>query len=471
MKTIKKDMNNIPANNTKITALYNRVSTDAQAEEGFSLEAMEQKLKQWCKLKDIKNYEMYTDGGWSGSNLERPEMKRLISDILNDKVERVVVYKLDRLSRSQKDTLFLLEDIFEPHHVGFVSLNENFDTFTAYGKAMIGTLSVFSQLERETIRVRTAMGMYERVKSGLWKGGNSTPFGYDYDANKDTLVPNKHADDVVKIYDLYLQGYSTTKLATMFPVCSDRHITQILDRVTYLGKICYKGEIFEGKHQPIIDENTWNKVQIERKKRSTKNVVTSNYLLTGLLVCGKCGAKMRYQKWTKDKVKIYCYSQQKNKTELIKDPDCDNLKYNSEDIEMLVIEDLFRITDSIVADADSIFADRKNKLSGIELLQQKHDLLSAKIKRLYNLYAENESELLLETIDENQKELNSITKLLLNEKASVLAIEDIRDNNAMVKNLRQKWNSMTISEKRKALRICIDKIVVTDEAIDIHYLI
>ena len=204
------------------TALYIRVSTDAQFEEGYSVDAQKEKLEQYCKLKDITDYEFYVDGGWSGSNIERPEMKRMITDIKNREISAVIVYKLDRLSRSQKDTVFLLEDIFNPNECNFISLNENFDTTTPYGKAMIGILSVFAQLERENIRERTRMGMYERVKSGLWMGGGRIPFGYDYDKNKNVLVPNSHAEDVKKIYDLYLQGYSTTQLAQMFDVASDR---------------------------------------------------------------------------------------------------------------------------------------------------------------------------------------------------------------------------------------------------------
>lgn len=458
-------------NKEGITALYNRVSTDSQFEEGYSIEAQEQKLIQWCKLKDITNYEVYTDGGWSGSNIDRPAMKKLISDIMSHKVQRVVVYKLDRLSRSQKDTLFLLEDVFIPNDVDFVSLNENFDTSTPYGKAMIGILSVFAQLERENIKERTRMGMYERVKSGLWMGGNAVPFGYDYDSNQDILVPNEYAEDVRKIYDLYLQGYSTTKLAQIFPVSTDRQVTQILDRVTYLGKINYKGEIIQGRHQPIIDEDTWHKVQMERRRRSTKNVVTSSYLLTGLLVCGKCGAKMRYQRWGKSDVKIYCYSQQSSKLNLVKDPNCDNMKYNFDDVERVVIEDLFRMTDNITATNTPYLESERKRVSGIDLLQQKCDTLSAKIKRLYNLYAESGNDLLLETIDENQKELLSVTKILESERASMVALSEIDEQKQIVKNLRGKWDTLTMQEKHKALRICIDQIVLTDEAIDIHYLI
>ena len=292
---------------TRKTALYIRVSTDSQFEEGYSVDAQKEKLEQYCKLKDIEKYEFYIDGGWSGSNIDRPEMKRMMNEIIEKKIESVIVYKLDRLSRSQKDTVFLLEDVFIPNNCNFISLNENFDTTTPYGKAMIGILSVFAQLERENIRERTRMGMYERVKSGLWMGGGRIPFGYDYDPSKDILVPNEHAEEVKQIFELYTQGYSSYELSKMFPVCNDSHINKILTRETYRGKINFRGEIFDSQHEAIISDELWDKAQLERKKRNdNKRVYTqSEYLLTGLVMCGKCGAKMRYQKWGKNSLKIY----------------------------------------------------------------------------------------------------------------------------------------------------------------------
>jgi site-specific DNA recombinase len=445
------------------TALYIRVSTDAQFEEGYSVDAQKEKLAQYCKLKDIENYEFYIDGGWSGSNIDRPEIKRLVTDIKAGKIDAVVVYKLDRLSRSQKDTVFLLEDVFIPNGCAFISLNENFDTSTPYGKAMIGILSVFAQLERENIRERTRMGMYERVKSGLWMGGGRVPFGYDYDREKNTLVPNEEAEQVRQIYQLYLQGYSTTQLAGMFDVSGDQHISAILDRETYLGRIRFRGEIVEGCHEAIIDEDTWNRVRQERQRRSRGTAGDTSYLLTGLLVCGKCGAKMRYQKWGRG-LKIYCYSQQKSKPSLIKDPDCDNMRYDAEEVEQAVIADVFEKTRNITANGNS-----RKEISAEKVLKRKYDTAAGKLKRLYELYARDGEEVLLETINEYKSQLAEISAAIENEKQIKAVEAELAYKRGLLENLRGLWDEMIVEEKRRALRTCIERIVLTDEDIDIVY--
>lgn len=447
-------------------ALYVRVSTDAQYEEGYSVDAQKEKLVAYCKLKDINDYDFYIDGGWSGSNIKRPEMERMIEDIKSNKISTVIVYKLDRLSRSQKDTVFLLEDIFIPHNCNFISLNENFDTTTPYGKAMIGILSVFAQLERENIKERTRMGMYERVKSGLWMGGGNVPFGYDYDPKKDILVPNEHAEDVKKIYDLYLQGYSPNKLSEMFDVANDCHITNILERVTYIGKIKFRGEILNGLHEPLVDEETWNRVQAEMKRRAVKKTVTSSYLLTGLVYCARCGAKMRYQKWGKDGLKIYCYSQQKSRPKLIKDPNCDNEKINAFELEEIVLKNLFSYTKKIKS---TVPENSSPNTSAIEVFKKKYDTLVSKIKRLYNLYAESGDVILLQTIEENNKELQMVE----NELSIASSVEkdrrEIELQTKTITNLEESWKLMTIKEQQQALRLCINKIVIDGYNVSIQY--
>lgn len=449
----------------RYTALYIRVSTDAQYEEGYSVDAQKEKLEQFCKLRDIKNYEFFIDGGWSGSNIDRPEMKRMVAEITAGNVESVVVYKLDRLSRSQKDTIFLLEDIFIPNDCNFISLNENFDTTTPYGKAMIGILSVFAQLERENIRERTRMGMHERVKSGLWMGGGRVPFGYDYDSSKGILVPNEHADDVKQIFDLYIKGYSAGKLAKMFDVANDTHIMHILERPIYRGYILYNGELIKGQHQAIIDDDTWERAQLARKKRSVVKTNTNSYLLSGLVVCGICGAKFRYQRWGKNGLKLYCYSQQKSKPSLVKDPNCDNYRYDADVLEEVVLNSIFEYTDTLK------IAEQKQTSSAnaLQVLQSRYDSISAKIKRLYNLYATSEDELLLDTINENKAELLAVSKLIDVEQKTTDVIKDINKQLKDLCNLREMWPTMSIFDRQQALKSCVAGIYINKEDIKVEF--
>lgn len=445
-------------------ALYIRVSTDFQAEEGYSVDAQKEKLEQYCKLKDIKTYEFYIDGGWSGSNIERPAMKQMMSDIKDGLIESVIVYKLDRLSRSQKDTVFLLEDVFIPNDCNFVSLNENFDTTTPYGKAMIGILSVFAQLERENIRERTRMGMYERVKEGLWMGGGRTPYGYDYDANKNTLIPNADSENVKKIFELYIQGYSTCYLANLFNLCNDSQIRKILTRKTYLGKIEYNGEVFEGRHVPLVTQEIYDRVQEELLKRTSKDQTQNVYLLTGLVRCGICGAKMRYQKWG-NQIKIYCYSQQRSKPHLIKNPDCDNYKNNCEDLEKVVVDDLLRRTEDIVGLKDT----KETSVSALKLLIEKKKTAEAKMKKLYNLCLTMDDDILRQTILECKLELAEIEKQIKREEAIGDTINQLGAGHNAINNLKNNWNKMTQMERRNAIKICIKEIIVNKDAVDIIY--
>ena len=168
----------------KRIAIYIRVSTLEQAQEGYSIEEQKDRLIAYCRAHDWAIADIYVDGGYSGSNLKRPGIQKLMSETTNFDV--VLVYKLDRLSRSQRDTLYLIEEVFLPNQVDFVSMQESFDTSSPFGKAMIGLLAVFAQLEREQIKKRTFMGRVARAKKGLHQGGGKIPIGYTY--NGSTLI-------------------------------------------------------------------------------------------------------------------------------------------------------------------------------------------------------------------------------------------------------------------------------------------
>ena len=451
--------------NNKRAAIYVRVSTDAQREEGYSIDAQTEMLTAYCVSKGIKEYDYYIDGGFSGSNIDRPEMFRLIEDVKRGVIDTVLVYRLDRLSRSQKDTLYLIEDVFNPHGVDFISLNESMDTSTPLGRLMLGILSAFAQLERENIRERTRMGMKERVKSGLWMGGGHVPYGYDYDKDKGILVPNQDAETVRKMYDLYLAGNSCSSISRMFGLKYEKLVIQILTRKSNAGFIVYNGEEYKGQHEAIISLDIYNRTMAYMQERSVKRVSESNYLLTGLLHCGKCGAKMRYQKWGKRDCKIVCYSLDKNKPHLIKDPNCSNDKHWASDIENIVVSDLFAFAVKQKATVD----ESASSQSMLDVLDLQYLEVSKKIKRLYNLYADNADEILLETIEERQKQLLSIQHQIERERETSVLASNTTAIKKTLSTLEETWEYMSIRERKHLIQGCVDRVVITGNNIEVYY--
>ena len=290
----------------KKVAIYVRVSTLEQAEKGYSITEQTERLQKYAEIKDWTVYDTFVDGGFSGASLERPALQKLISEV--DNYNGVLVYKLDRLSRSQKDTLHLIEDVFNKNNVSFISLNENLDTSTAFGKAMIGILSVFAQLEREQIAERMAMGKIGRAKSGKatsWTD-KTRPYGYVVKNDIYQIVP--HESKIVKdIFKSYLSGSSISGIASDFSekmidgkVWHYSTISRILQNPTYVGKVRFKEKVYPGKHEKIISEEvfeqTQTKIDNEKIKHYEKHNKTrpfqSKYILSGLLKCGKCGSPL-----------------------------------------------------------------------------------------------------------------------------------------------------------------------------------
>lgn len=451
----------------KYAALYVRVSTDAQREEGYSIEAQCEMLKAYCTAKEIQHYELFIDGGYSGSNIDRPSMTRMIKEIREGKISHVIVYKLDRLSRSQKDTLYLIEDVLNPNGVSFVSLNENMDTSTPIGRAMLGIISAFAQLERETIKDRTRMGMKERVKNGYWMGGGHVPFGYDYDSSRGILVPNKDSEKVRLMYKLYIEGYSMMRIAKTLGMKYERMVEQIIKRKTNIGYISYKGKDYKGLHEAIVGPEVYYKAMEIYRQRSKNGLTSATNLLSGLLVCGVCGAKMRYQKWGKSGYKIYCYSQDSGKPHLHKSENCDNYKLWADEVEDIVINDLFLLAHKKYQSKGK-GEDEENYLKA---LYKRKEGSERKLQRLYQLYALGTDDSLMKVIEDTKSEVkNTIEEISKYEEQSRLAqkqsdtINDLRD-------LKSAWKYMSFMEKQSLVRKCIDKIVITKEKIEVFYLI
>ena len=446
-------------------ALYMRVSTDAQFEEGYSIEQQKEMLEAYCKAKRIEEYECYIDPGFSGSNIERPAMQNLIRDIREGRITHVLVYKLDRLSRSQKDTLYLIEDVFNTHDVTFTSLNENFDTSTPTGKAMLGMMSVFAQLERETIRERTRMGMLGRLKEGYWPGGARTPFGYDYDSAQGTLVPNADAARVERCFELLIAGYSPDNIARMLGFKYDNTVRNILGRKTYLGLIEYNGVCYPGRHASLVSQEVFARAQRILDQRAARREWTSQYLLTGLLVCGRCGAKMRYQKWGNAGVKIVCYSQQRSKPYLVKDPDCDAPHYWADEIEQKVVEIMMARRVEQSADGHPAPIGAQNALDG---LRARLEAEKNKLKRLYALYASGD-DALLELIDEQRDIVAGIEKSIAVEEEKLRSTRQLQSSCENISTILDAWDIMNYAERRAVVLEWLNAVIVSEGRITVDF--
>lgn len=430
--------------------------------EGYSIDAQKELLVNFAKSKEYSSYKFYIDGGYSGKDLNRPAIQELMKDVENHEIDTVIVFKLDRISRSQRDTLYLIEEVFNKYNVGFISVRENFDTTSPFGKAMIGILSVFAQLERETILERTRLGLRKRAEAGLWRGGGKIPFPYDYDEKQGILIPNPEKVKLLnKMITLYLGGSSFLQISNIVGMDESMVEKRILSR-TNLGIIPYKGEEFESQHEPVVSEEIYNRI-IKMNKLRSKSRTARHYLLSGKIYCGKCGAKYRYQKWGKRLI-CYCYSQQKSRPKFIKDPNCKNKRYDSFEIEDAVLENIFAMSLDEKMFEENILTLNVNT---VEELENRINKLSNQIENLLNYIslgiAIKETSNKINVLEEERKKLKEQLK---DEKDAQSQIETTK---SMIKNLREVWNYMTFNEQRLIIEHLVEKIVIDDNKISIYY--
>jgi site-specific DNA recombinase len=288
-------------------------SLDAQREAGEAFVAS-QKSEGWMCLPD-----RYDDGGFTGGNMDRPALRRLLADIEAGKVDCVVVYKVDRLSRSLMDFARLVET-FEKHKVSFVSVTQQFNTSTSMGRLVLNVLLSFAQFEREIIGERIRDKIAATRRKGKW-GGGAPVLGYDVDrsAGSGRLVVNaREAARVRELFQLYLshgsllavvaelarrdwrnKEWSTRKGTAMGGLPFDKGtLHRLLVNPLYVGKIRHKTDVFPGEHEPIVDADVFRKVQacLQRNGRTGGVEVRNKYvaLLKGLLSCKRCNRAMSH---------------------------------------------------------------------------------------------------------------------------------------------------------------------------------
>lgn len=444
-------------------ACYVRVSTDNQL-ENYSIEEQTDRLKAYCKAKDIQIVKIYTDGGYSGGNVNRPALQQMLQDIDKGLIDSVIVYKLDRLSRSQKDTLMLIEDCFLAKNVDFVSVNENFDTSTPFGRAMIGILSVFAQLEKDQITERFTMGRIGRAKNGYFHGGGNAPTGYDY-IDGELVINDYEAIQVKDLYNRFLKGYSIHNCWQYMQQkyggwSNEVSVRNVLKNELYIGKVKFKGVAYQGNHQPIISEETFRQVQdlFNSSRRASDTFKRSPFkastLLSSLVYCGKCGARFHGEHGN-----YSCYSRTKGDKKYIVDPNCKNKKWKIEELDRLVLDYIMRLDFSKLKSGHPVpvpVTDYSIRLNEID----------KQIGKLIDLY--QVSGIPIETIQEKMDALNKEKEALLNiSKPKNVPVTTLAEMITARDTLMSLSDTGSLDEKRACLTMIIDRIIIDDDNVNI----
>lgn len=293
---------------TKNAGIYIRVSTEDQAREGFSLGEQQEKLEQLCKYKDYKVFKIYKDAGISAKDMEhRPAFQQMLQDMRAGKINYIVAYKLDRVTRSVRDLEVLISDL-EKHNCYLVCDRDDVNTSTANGRFFVRMLTVLSQLEIEIVSERTKFGLTGAIKCGHIPG--TCPLGYKRDESKKVIIDETTKDVILRIFNMYLEGKSFQTIANILneeKVLAPKHwadatIEKIINNKIYIGdyeryKRVAKEQgietlVYHDVVEPIITRAMYEDVQRQKEINQRAYCRDRIYIFMQKLVCPKCGKTM-----------------------------------------------------------------------------------------------------------------------------------------------------------------------------------
>lgn len=454
----------------KKALLYIRVSTSKQDQEGHSIPMQKSRLVAFCKAKGWVVAGVYVDPGYSGASLDRPGMNALISAVEAKKGDVVLVYKLDRLSRSQRDILEVLEDILEPNSVDFVSMQESFDTSTVYGKAMLGILSVFGAMERGVITERTMMGRAGRAEDGLWHGGGTAPIGYEY-VDGELVINEEEAQQIQQVYKLFAAGYTVTEITRRMEGFTTKHgdwshtstVGNILDNPLYAGLVRFDGVLAEGQHSAIIDKKLNDRVKALRERLKRFEHTDSKHLLTGLIYCANCGARYFPHRRPNGKVVYSCHSRAKKNRKMVKNPSCKAPHIPVEELDAMVEAEVLALASdlSLIKKKASQKGSSDAAATSIEEVRRLDDEISRLMDLLqYDSLASVEDIAL--RIEAAHKEREKIIPRSSDGERYRYDMELAKD---ALRTISMDWNNMDNRGKQSFLVQLIDSVQITTEGI------
>ncbi len=491
------------------TACYCRVSTEMQREKE-SIENQRSRLKQYCGDYSIEPA-FYVDDGFSAKDTKRPALTRLIADIKNGEVKAVLVTKIDRITRSIKDLIDLLE-LFEEHSVSFKSITQPIDTASAMGRGFVRLLGEFAQLEREITSERVSEDMRHRAEKGVWNGG-VMPYGYSR-LNKKLVINEKEAKNLQAIFNKYINleslrgvthwlnsnSYKTRNGLTW----ATSSIRRVLSNPTYIGKTWYNKRVSsktthrlknrpkeewiveDGKHEAIITKEIYDKVQaiLERQFKEPKRK-GSHYLLSGLVRCGHCGATLNgYTQKIKrnDKLKAYAYYKCHNNTSKGSSV-CKGNTIQKDKLENTIIEKILSL-----AKDNKFRIDAKKALNEFnkQVMHEKTPLMKEKqdaerknaqiVVKKKNLLERLEDDTIdkitykarLEELD-RETEANKTKIFYADSRLNDIGIEKLDFDSIydIVKDFKRSWKYLDFQGKKDLLRTLVSKIELKHEDIRI----
>lgn len=463
-----------------ITGCYIRVSTEEQAKEGFSINAQTEKLKQYAFARGWIIHDFYIDEAKSGKDLEgRPDVLRLLKDVVDKKIDNVLVYKIDRLTRSMKNLIELIE-LFSQENCAFNSLMESIDTTSATGRMFIKIIGIFAEFERENLAERVSFGFEQKALEGNYNGHSI--YGYDYTKGTQELLINKDEAKIVKdIFAMYLKGKSMTEICdylieTKVPTKRGgswypSSMLSILTNPLYIGKIRYKDGTDKGfikdtdKYENIIDKDVFNNVQRiigNRKKYTLRHYPKANTYFLTFLSCSKCGKKLHSIQHRnsngKDK-NLYVGYRCPN----IKMGTCDCSSISQPKVEKAFV-DLISKYDEFTANKDNLAINDKRR----EENEKREDLIKRidkgkqQLDKLKNMFINEQV-----TIEEyrefsaiwNEKIKNAENELfeIIDNETEELSAEVVKN---IVANFRNNWSSLSNEEKKEFLTNFVSDIKI-----------
>ena len=474
-------------NERKIAGVYIRVSTEDQSREGFSLGEQEEKLLQLCSFKDLEVYKVYEDAGISAKDMEhRPAFQEMLQHMRDGKINYIVAYKLDRVTRSVRDLEELILEL-EKYNCYLVCDRDDVNTSTANGRFFVRMLTVLSQLEIEIVSERTKFGLNGAIKSGHIPG--QRPFGYKSADDKRMVIDNATRPYVEKIFDMYLEGKSFQQIANYFKENNiypkkkwkDTTIQKIIDNKIYMGdyeqyKRIGKQEnlepiVYMNVVEPIISRAKWEECQRQKERNQRTYTRDRVYTFFQRLKCPNCSRIMKCKGSGGTKRKYMYYT-------------CEHcrINFNEDHVECLLRDFIYDLLEYDMAVKNfflPVLEDKTNNIDTTSIDKEIRDLEKQR-NRIKNLYIKGIVE-----IDDFKEDYKLIEDKLANLESKKLELVNLETFNysphellaerdlekekmirldTLNSVLKTKWNGMDKSEKQKFISKFIDTIEIKKDS-------